>query len=97
MIRSAKSSGLNPFNSGVSCVEEVSIDLLRAVQHAERIISWQENLIEEEMPPVWMWPFEDRLSVWFEQVKAKRESGVSNSDSSDDSSMLTNEFAERFR
>jgi hypothetical protein len=31
-----------------------------------------ENLLPKEVPPAWMWPFEDELEQWFENVRVKR-------------------------
>lgn len=36
------------------------------------ILSWQENLPEEETPPEWMWSLDHELVAWFEEVKEKR-------------------------
>jgi hypothetical protein len=30
--------------------------------------------MEEDIPPEWMWPFDEALKEWFEEVKANRES-----------------------
>ena len=83
--------------SGCGSIEDIPVDLFRAIQHAERIVSWQENLMDDEMPPRWMWPFEEKLSSWFEDVKSKRNGGESNSDSGENPSMIGNEFAQRFK
>ena len=61
-----------------------------------RILEWQENLSEDEMPPDWMWPIEESLTSWFEKVKEDREKKYSsNSTSSGDQQtvMMENEFA----
>lgn len=64
------------------------------------MLTWQENLGPDEMPPVWMWPIDDELKAWFEEVERARKEkygGGSDSSSSDDSpdggSMTQNEFA----
>jgi len=44
-----------------------------AVSHALTIITWQENLIADEMPPEWMWPLNDELDQWFADVKRSRD------------------------
>jgi len=41
---------------------------------AERISGWQENLIDDEMPPRWMWHLDWELEEHFELVKSKRAS-----------------------
>ncbi len=66
-----------------------------AIEHAHRILDWQENLTEDEMPPHWMWIFEDELKIWFEEVEAKRKDKYGGGDDSGDSSvpMMTNDLA----
>lgn len=49
------------------------VDLFRAIQQADRILDWQANLTDEEMPPVWMWCIEDELAPWFERVHRERD------------------------
>lgn len=44
------------------------------------------------MPPEWMWPFDDDLEVWFEDVDRKRKEKYGG-DSEPSESMLENEFA----
>lgn len=48
-----------------------------AVTHALTVLGWQENLLSEEMPPEWMWPFTEELEEWFEEVTARRRDGTS--------------------
>lgn len=43
-----------------------------AIEHAHRILDWQENLSHDEIPPSWMWIFEDELEIWFDDVEEKR-------------------------
>ena len=73
---------------------DVPGDLSRAISQGVRILGWQENLLDEEMPPEWMWVFEDELEIWFEEVGRNRKIDFS-SEGSDD--YVDNEFAERFR
>lgn len=48
-------------------------EFLAAVKHAETILSWRENLTDDEMPPTWMWPFAEQCSDWIaEAVEARR-------------------------
>lgn len=65
------------------------------MQHAYRILHWQENLLEEEMPPRWMWPFEEELQLWFERVDRERRSkyGGDSSDDEEGGVMMGNELA----
>lgn len=81
----------------MTCVEDVPHDFTAALFHAHRILDWQENLMEGEMPPEWMWPFEDELQIWFERVdearKEKYGGGGSSSSSGDEGLMMGNEMA----
>lgn len=58
-------------------------DLLRAITHAFKILSWYENLEEEEIPPEWMWPFDDELKLWFEEMAEARKAKYNGSGSGD--------------
>lgn len=80
---------------GCKSIEEVPHDLLSAIDHASRVCDWQENLPTDELPPRWMWPFEEELADWFEQIKEAREiqrGGGANGDTS--VPMMSNEMAE---
>jgi hypothetical protein len=67
-----------------------------AIAHANRVIDWQENLTSEEMPPQWMWPFEDDLEIWFEDVEQKRKERFGGGSSSGDTDvpLMKNELSE---
>lgn len=54
-------------------VEETPADLQNAIDHALKIISWQENLSPDEVPPIWMWTLDHELETWFKEVKRKRD------------------------
>ena len=60
-----------------------------ALGHANMILSWEENLATEEMPPRWMWHLPWEINRHMEKVvadrKAKYESKP-NSEGSDDAS-----------
>ena len=43
-----------------------------AVNIALQVLSWFENLPEDEQPPRHIWWSEDLLSEWFKDVKKKR-------------------------
>jgi hypothetical protein len=79
----------------------VPVDLVRAVNHAYTILSWQENLTSEEVPPEWMWSLDDELEEWFEEVAAARKArfggGASSNGSEPDEApqMMSNQLAER--
>lgn len=100
MVRSAKSAGggSSLLPRGLDSIQDIPWDLSLAIDHAIRVCSWQENLIGKEMPPQWMWPFEDELELWFERVDAQRkEKYGGGSDDDETSPMMSNEFSERFR
>lgn len=71
-----------------------------AIEQASRILDWMENLTKEEIPPEWMWPFEDELEQWFADVEEARKQkyGVSSDDTSSSGEMSgpmsKNEFAQ---
>lgn len=60
------------FPEGITSVHEVPWDLLNAIEHAMRVLSWLENITSDEMPPAWMLPFDDELEIWFERVDRER-------------------------
>lgn len=80
-------------------MEEVPIDLIRAVEHAFKVLDWHENLMKEEIPPEWMWPVDHELEMWFEEVERKREAKFGNGagDDDDPSGMMHNELADEIR
>jgi hypothetical protein len=86
---------------GIESVEDVPWDLARAIDHAHRVLSWQENLSQEEQPPKWMWPHDDELKVWFEEVRLAREEKYGGGGSDDREppmeGMMSNEAADRRR
>lgn len=57
---------------GVSSVEDLPADLASALSHAYLILSWQENLPEDEIPPRWMWHLDWELERHFEEVEIAR-------------------------
>lgn len=66
-----------------------------AIEHANRILDWQEHLSTDEIPPSWMWIFEGELEIWFDEVDAKRKEKHGDGDSSSDETvpMMSNELA----
>lgn len=66
---------------------------MRAIAHAHRILDWQENLQSEEMPPEWMWPFDEDLELWFEEVDRNRKEKYGGNADSSSEEMLENEYA----
>jgi hypothetical protein len=58
------------------------------------IMFWQENVLEKDTPPRWMWSLDEELSDHFERVKAKRDGGDDDDDRDDGPGpMLQNEYA----
>ncbi len=79
---------------GCKSIEDCPVDFVNALHHAHMVNTWHANYPAHEVPPRWMWPFEDELDQWFTEVKLAREQG-SNEDSVDD--MMVNEYAEGLR
>lgn len=98
MVRAAKSSGNGAFLiPGASSIEKVPWDLAAAVDHAVRVCNWQENLMSEEMPPEWMWPFDAELEDWFSEVERARDAKYGTGDDREETNMMGNEYSERFK
>ena len=79
-----------------SSIEEVPYDLISAIEHGQKVISWHENLPESEIPPRWMWPLDHELEIWFVEMKRLRDAGTSETPG-ENVEMMENEFAARFR
>ncbi len=70
------------------------MELLRVISHSQMILQWQENLLSEEMPPAWMWPFDDEIEGWFREVNRARDNGGSGPEPRTDASeMMDNQLA----
>lgn len=80
-------------------MEDVPIDLTRAVEHAFKILDWHENLLSEEIPPQWMWHLDDELEHWFDAVKKQRDEKYGGNNNSDESGgeVMENEYAKGLR
>jgi hypothetical protein len=63
-----------------------------AISHALSILHWQENLTSEDMPPEWMWPLNDSLDEWFEEVDARHRSGSRPDPVEDAPDMMSNDL-----
>lgn len=68
---------------------DIPYDFQEAVDQAYRIISWLDNLVAKEVPPMWMWPFDRKITEWFDAVKRERDGDSS----ADEPEMMQNEFA----
>jgi len=67
------------------------------MQHALRVLNWQENLTKEEMPPEWMWPLDAEIVDHFEWVERERKERYGIDDDDDDSEMERNDTRGRGR
>lgn len=85
------------FPRDLDSIQDVPWDLAYAIEHAIRICHWQENLLSEDMPPHWMLPFDEELTIWFEEVEARREQRYGSSEGNETTEMMSNEYADEFR
>ena len=69
---------------------DIPWDFQMAVDQAYRIISWLDNLPKKEMPPQWMWPFDEKIIEWFNAVNSDRNGGISTDESKN---LVQNDFA----
>ncbi len=70
---------------------------MQAVEHANRVLDWQENLSGDEMPPEWMWPLDAEIVEWMERVSSDRRDKYGGGDDDDDRTavpLMKNELAE---
>lgn len=77
----------------MNTIEDVPLDLLRTISHANKVLDWHENLSSDDIPPEWMWPFDDLLEEWFEDVKASHKAGSSEVDNRTVVPMMSNDLA----
>lgn len=99
MVQAVRSGGDNSFLYPLGCerVEEVPADLILAIEHAHRVLSWRENLSGDDMPPSWMWHIESELDSWFQAVDERRKDGRPGGDDDEGSVGVQNEFAKGMR
>lgn len=66
-----------------------------AIEHATRVIYWQDNLTSEEMPPEWMWPLDEEVADHMEAVheERKRKFGKDDDDDGHGLSLNRNELS----
>ena len=100
MVRTARETGSLRFllPSTIQSIDELSFDLMTAVQHANVVLGWRENMSPDEVPPEWMWPYTEPLTEWFEAVECERKAryGVE-PDNRDEVDMTENELAAQMR
>lgn len=60
-------------------IKEAPYDLVYAIAEALTVLSWFENLPDDEQPPRHIWWSEDLIAEWFRNVKdaRKKDSGGS--------------------
>lgn len=83
---------------------DIPADLFSAIDHANRVLGWQENLMDDEMPERWKWHLDWEIETHFELVKSARDKKYgSGADSSgefendgEDSVFSENAYASRF-
>lgn len=69
--------------------------MVGAIEQAHRILDWQENLTEDEMPPEWMWHVDDEVGPFLEEVfRVRREKMGGDSGGREVADMMSNELAE---
>ena len=78
-------------------LDEVPSDLLNVAEQAFRILSWQENLPRDEMPPLWMWPLDWEIENWFKKLDQERDSKYGTSSSVKSEPEDDNVFIDRFK
>lgn len=47
-----------------------------AIEHGLTVLSWYENLPEEDRPPEYLWADSQGLEMWFNSVDAKHKDGM---------------------
>lgn len=67
---------------------------MAAIEHAHTILSWQANLPDKDIPPLWMWHLDHELEDWFEDLNASR-NGSGDSSDDDEAPMMRNALTRR--
>ena len=55
-----------------------------AIEHANRVLDWHENLGPDDLPPEWMWHLPEELETHFAEVKRRRDEKSSGDSSGDE-------------
>lgn len=86
---------------GCTSIQQVPHDLVAAYHHATYILKTSEALMEEEMPPDWMWAFPEELETHFERIKRERDKRFGGGGNSKDDPLpdgwVQNEYAKDLR
>lgn len=81
-------------------VVQAPYTLVMAVNTALTVLSWFENLPEEEQPPRHIWYDDEQIADWFRDVRASRKQNVkrrSSYNDAEDAPMSDNELAAEYR
>lgn len=105
MVRAVKGLGGDISSLIPGPIWEAPHDLVTAINDALSVISWHENLPEDEQPPRHIWWSEELLEQWFQGVRERRKEKTgsagsrrrSSYDDADDVPMAENELAARYR
>lgn len=70
-----------------------------AIGHAQKVQYWFKNLSMDEIPPRYIWMFDELLTEWFERVREKRNAGRTGQPAADTegSGWETNDLAKGLR
>ena len=84
---------------GCGTIANMPADLMLVIDHSLRILNWQENLLEDEMPAKWMWHLDSELETHFAIVKENRNKKSTSSSSTDEmpDDWEENSYAARFK
>lgn len=80
-------------------IDKAPYDLVYAISEGLTVLSWFENLPDDEQPPRHIWWSDELINEWFRNVKEKRKKGSKKKGSSyeeaDDVPMSQNELIDR--
>lgn len=94
----ARSTGGLTVMLPVGCtIETIPADLMTSLDHALRILNWQENLMDDEMPERWKWHLDSEIETHFKLIKDKRTYSSGSSDSSSEDDWDENAYSARFK
>lgn len=94
-------SGSFLWPKGCASIEDVPTDLLDAISHSLRILSWQENPWHgdvENIPPMWMWPFDEKIQKHFKMLDTSSTEGSGSDDkmpAADEVNVISNRLIRR--
>ena len=106
MCRTARKSGSGSllYPPGCESMQQIPVDLQRAIQHGFWILDIREILAGEESPAEWMWQFPDEIEQHLERVDSDRKARWSGGSSADEpyespnpEDWTHNELADQYR